>query len=133
MMQNVGLLILRVGVGLMMMFPHGWDKLIGFGQKMEVFPDPIGLGSKVSLTAAVFAEFFCSILIIIGFKTRLASIPLLLTMIVAVFVVHGSHPYGRKELGLLYSLVYLSLIFFGSGKFSIDGLMGEKGTKVTAK
>lgn len=116
----------------MMMFPHGWNKLISFGQRMETFPDPLGVGSKISLSLTVFAEFFLSVLIIIGFKTRLASIPLLICMLVAGIIVHGPDPYGSKEKALLYGLVYLSLIFFGSGKYSVDGLMGEKGTKIKA-
>jgi putative oxidoreductase len=129
-MQNVGILIFRVGIGLMMMFPHGWDKLIGFGQRMNTFPDPLGIGSKASLALTVFAEFFCSVLIMIGFKTRIASAPLFICMIVAGFAVHGADPWARKEKAILYALCYLVLLFIGSGKFSIDGLMGEKGTKI---
>ena len=129
-MQNVGILIFRIGVGVMMMFPHGWDKLISFGQRINTFPDPIGVGRKASLTLTVFAEFFCSILLILGFKTRLASIPLVICMLVAGFSIHGTDPWARKEKAILYALCYFVLVFTGPGKFSIDGLMGKKGTKI---
>lgn len=131
-MQNVGILVLRIAVGLMMMFPHGWTKLINFGQRMNSFPDPLGIGSKASLSATVFAEFFCSILIIVGFKTRIASIPLVITMLVAAFVVHAPDPWGGKEKAILYAVIYLVLLFLGSGKFSVDGLTGGKGTNIKA-
>ena len=76
-----------------------------------------------SLALTVFAEFFCSILIIIGFGTRLATIPLIVTMIVAVFIQHASDPFQRMELGLMFLFAYLTILVAGPGKYSVDGMI----------
>jgi len=122
----IGLLILRVSLGCMMLFGHGMGKLLNFSEYAEKFPDPIGLGVTVSLILAIFAEFFCSILVILGFATRLAVIPLMITMAVAVLVIHGDDPWQRKEFALLYLVPFLALMFTGAGKYSIDGLISSK-------
>ncbi|MFC0344613.1 DoxX family protein [Epilithonimonas hispanica] len=41
----------------------------------------LGLGSAISLVLVVFAELLCSVFIIFGFITRLAAIPLMITML----------------------------------------------------
>jgi putative oxidoreductase len=123
---NVAWLLLRLGAGLMMMYAHGWGKLSKFGELMEVFPDPIGLGSTVSLALTVFAEFFCALAIALGFLTRLAAMPLVITMLVAVLVVHADDPFGKKELALLYLLPLLTLILTGAGRFSLDAFIAKK-------
>ena len=102
-----------------MIFPHGWSKLVNFGAKMGGFPDPLGIGSTASLTGAVFTEFFCQILIILGIKTRWASLPLLFTMLVATFMVHGQDPWKIKEKAALYAVIYLTLFITNGGKFSV--------------
>ncbi|OIQ18999.1 MAG: hypothetical protein BM556_06865 [Bacteriovorax sp. MedPE-SWde] len=116
---DLGVLVLRIGVGLMMIFPHGWGKLVGFGSRMSTFPDPLGIGSTASLTGTVFTEVFCQVLIILGIKTRLASIPVIFTMIVAAFMVHGQDPWKVKEKAVLYGLVYVVLFITNGGKFSV--------------
>lgn len=123
---DFGILILRLTIGPMMLFGHGWGKFANFAQISSKFPDPIGVGPEFSLGLAVFSEFFCSMAIIIGLKTRWFSIPLLITMLVAVFIVHADDPWSKQEFGLLYAIPYLSLIFLGSGRFSIDQLIERK-------
>ncbi len=114
------LLILRLAVGTLML-THGYGKLVMlFGDAPIQFADPIGLGVNVSLGLAVFAEFFCSIFLIFGLATRFATIPLIITMLVAAFIVHLSDPFMRKELPLLYTSIYIVLSIAGAGKYSID-------------
>ena len=103
-MKSVGLLVLRVGAGLMMAFAHGWGKMIKFQEIAPRFPDPIGLGSHFSLGLAVFAEFFCSLLVVVGLFTRFAALNVVVTMLVAAFVIHAADPFAKKELALLYLL-----------------------------
>ncbi len=117
---NLGLLILRLFAGLTMLISHGWPKLSNFSAMSTKFPDVIGLGSQVSLSLAVFSEVFCSIALVIGLLTRWVSIPLLITMAVAFFIVHGNDPFNSKELAFMYMGVYATLICTGSGDFSID-------------
>lgn len=118
--SHIGLLILRLFSGGLMLV-HGVPKLMNlFTQSPIQFPDPIGVGATVSLALAVFSEFICAVLIILGFKTRWATIPLIITMAVAGFVVHFSDPFGRKEKAILYLVMYVTLFFTGAGKYSVD-------------
>ena len=117
---NIVLLLLRIVAGIFML-THGIGKLtMLFGDGPIQFADPIGIGENTSLVLAVFAEVFCSILLIFGLATRFAVIPLLATMLVAAFVVHASDGFGRKELPLLYALIYLAITIVGAGKISLD-------------
>lgn len=123
---SVALLIMRVAIGSFML-THGVGKLMMLLAEGPVqFADPIGIGMTLSLVMAVFAEFTCSILIILGFGTRLATLPLLFTMFVAVAVVHAADPFAVKELAALYGVVYLILSITGAGKYSLDYLIGRK-------
>jgi putative oxidoreductase len=90
------------------------------------FADPFGLGVTLSLFLVVFAEFFCSILIGFGIGTRLATLPLIITMFVAAFIAHGPDPFGKKELALLYLVIYIFLLVAGSGKYSVDYYLSRK-------
>jgi putative oxidoreductase len=123
--QNLDLLVLVLRITLAgFMLTHGWPKFLRLLEGGEIqFGDPIGLGPTLSLILTVFAEFFCSILIGIGLGTRLAAIPLLITMGVAAFVAHGGDPFRQKEVALLYLLFYLALLVLGSRKYSIDSFL----------
>ena len=128
---SVGLVLLRLAAGGFML-THGWQKLSNFETLSAVFPDPVGLGPGLSLGLIVFAEFFCSILLLVGLFTRLAAIPLIIGMAVAAFVVHGADPFAAKELSLIYLFTYVALVFTGPGKFSIDYLLRNVYAKIRA-
>ena len=119
------LLLVRITVAAFML-THGYPKLQKLLAGGEIqFGDPIGVGVHTSLVLAVFAEFACSILIFLGLATRLATLPLIVTMAIAVFIVHATDAFGNKELGLLYLLIYLVLLVVGAGKYSIDQLISR--------
>ncbi|MGC9352966.1 MAG: DoxX family protein [Mariniphaga sp.] len=126
---NAALLILRAGVALLML-THGYPKLLRLISNEPVtFTAILGMSATLSLVLAVFAEFLCSLLIFFGAATRLASIPLIVTMAVAAFHVHSGDPFSGKEKALLFLLIYLVLLFTGGGKFSIDHLLTKKRLK----
>lgn len=116
---DLGLLILRLVSGAAML-THGYPKLQKVIDGNFQFGDPLGVGPEISLILAVFAEAICSTLIIIGLTTRLAVIPLIVTMGVAFFIVHAADPFKTKELALIYLSIFLALFFTGPGKFSAD-------------
>ncbi|QIA06586.1 DoxX family protein [Draconibacterium halophilum] len=122
---HFSLLLLRLAAGGFML-THGFPKLQRLLAGEMQFGDPLGLGAEVSLVLAVFAEFFCSILIMLGLGTRLAVIPLIVTMAVAAFIVHGADPFGRKEMALFYLVSYIVLLLSGSGKISVDRFISRK-------
>jgi putative oxidoreductase len=119
--ENLSLLFLRIAFGGFMLIEHGWGKMTRLldGPPYS-FGDPLGLGTGPSLGLAVFAEFLCAGMLILGLLTRWVSIPLIITMAVAAFVVHGADPLGDKEPALLYMTAYLVLLLKGGGAISLD-------------
>ncbi|MAZ29377.1 MAG: DoxX family protein [Cytophagaceae bacterium] len=123
---DIALLIFRIAIGCMMLV-HGIPKLMTlFTADTIEFADPFGAGETASLTLAVFAEVVCSILLILGLATRLATIPLIITMCVAVFMVHPVDGWGRQELGSLYLAAYVLLLIAGPGKYALDYVFKKK-------
>lgn len=116
---NSGLLLLRVGFSGMML-THGIPKLLKMISGDFSFGDPIGIGEPASLVLAVLGEVLFPILVIIGFKTRLAAIPVIITMAVAAFIVHAADPLGTKEMAILYLIAFIAIALLGAGKYSID-------------
>ncbi|AXG72754.1 DoxX family protein [Flavobacterium arcticum] len=129
-LYDLAILLLRITVGCFMM-THGLQKLDMLMEGGPIkFADPIGVGAQASLILTVFAELICSFLILMGFATRLATIPLIITMFVAVFIIHGKDDFGNKELPGLYLAVYILLLVIGSGRFSVDRLIAGKKRKI---
>ncbi|MEI6949345.1 DoxX family protein [Paraflavisolibacter sp. H34] len=118
-------LVLRLVAGSLLLVMHGLDKLMHFIQKSEAFPDPFGIGSSSSLALVVFAEFFCSALVILGLLTRLAAIPIVINMGVALFVAHHGDLFGKGESAGLFFAAFVALLFIGPGKVSIDRMIAK--------
>jgi putative oxidoreductase len=132
---SLGLLLLRVGAGGLIAYAHGWDKLSHFSEKAANFGDPLHIGPRLSLGLVTFAEFFCAIAIILGLATRFAAVPLVIAMGVAAFLVHlplvadGKQTFKDLEFPLLYLVMFLTLVFTGAGKFSLDALLFRRKRK----
>lgn len=124
--MHSGMFILRVGTGLIMMLSHGWGKLAGYSSMAGSFSDPLGLGSEISLILTIFAEFFCSLFLVLGLFTRYAVIPLIINMAVAVFIVHAGDPFSKQEHGLLFLLPFVFFLLAGPGKYSMDTMVLKK-------
>lgn len=123
---DFALLILRIAGGGFML-THSIGKFIKLtGDEPIQFADPIGVGVTASLILTVFAEVFCSIFLILGLAARFSAIPLLITMLVAAFLVHANDGFGKQELPLLYAVTYLVIAIAGAGKYSFDDLIYKK-------
>lgn len=117
---DLGLLIFRLFVGLSMAFAHGLGKLPpaeGFIARVGQmgFPFP-----SVFAWSASLAEFLGGLLIAVGLYTRVSSLFLGFTMLVAAFGAHAMDPFSKKELSLLYLVACVLLTFQGAGRFSLD-------------
>ena len=121
---NTAMLLLRLVVGFLMI-NHGYNKLVHFGDKHNSFMNFLGLGSTISLALAIFAEFFCSLFLILGLFTRLSAIPLIVTLCVALFKSHHGDVFGDGEKAALYIGCYLVILILGPGKISVDGMSGK--------
>ncbi len=125
-LKNIGLLVVRLGVGLNMMLGHGLGKLGRLGDDPIKFADPFGFGPAFTLGFAVLAEFFCSMAVTFGFLTRLAAIPPIITMSTAVLIIHRDDPWQKQEFALMYLISFLVVFLAGPGRFSVDGLIKKK-------
>ncbi len=123
--KDIALLVVRVFIGFAML-SHGFPKLQMLLEGKNDFFDFLGLGSQISLGLTVFAEFVCSILLILGLFSRIALGFLVFTMIIAGFVVHGADPFAKQEMSLIYLSVYLLLMVFGAGKVSVDHMIEKR-------
>lgn len=117
--------ILRLAVAGAML-SHGIPKLMSFTTLSQTFPDPIGLGSTLSLLLVIGAEVFCSLLLLLGFLTRLTVLPLIFNMLVVFFVVHQGLPFSGKELPFFYLIIYIAIFILGGGFYSLDKMFFRK-------
>lgn len=118
------LLALRILFGVLLL-SHGVQKWMNFSAMSGSFPDPLGVGSTLSLGLAIFGEVFCSVGFIFGAFYRLALIPMIFTMGMAFFVIHANDPFAIKELAFIYLVVFILMYITGPGKFSIDHIISS--------
>lgn len=116
------LLVTRIIFGLLFL-SHGYAKLMSFESLSDVYADPLGLGSTLSLWLTVFAEVLCSFALIFGILQRLVLIPMIITMAVAFFIVHGNDVFAIKELSFIYMIVFILLYIAGPGHYSFDAII----------
>lgn len=128
--MDLGLLLIRVVIGALMAF-IGYEKLIHFN---ELVADDfwaknvsfLGMKGAVPLALTVFAEFFCSLLLIVGLFTRVSSFILLFCMAYIFLVIFPGSMVSKGEHGVefntafTYFVIYLGLFFTGAGKYSLD-------------
>jgi putative oxidoreductase len=130
--KDVGLLLLRVGIGLSYIFTHGGPKIVNgpvlwerLGHVMSVY----GITFLPLLwgTMATLSEFVGGILVLLGLYIRSASAFMAFTMLTA-FINHLSRhdPWGVVSHPFEMLAVFLCLIFFGAGKYSLNYLFFKK-------
>jgi len=124
---NVGLVILRVEVGLMIFYVHGLHKLEGGiayarnGTPWQLVADVTGMhfpAPVASAWVATIIQFVCSLFIIAGFYTRLNAV--LLTGALSGAILQNLLAGRDPQLAILYTLVVVCLAFAGGGRYSLD-------------
>jgi putative oxidoreductase len=128
-LTSLGLLALRLWLGLTMLLNHGLVKLAHFSNIAPKFFDPLHIGSTQSLALVVFAEVVGSALLVLGLWTRFAALTLVIDLAVAFFLFHkgalsGS---GSGELAFIYLAGFVALFLAGGGRFSADKALFGKG------
>lgn len=125
--RDAGLLILRLGLGSMFIF-HGLPKITGGPAFWAKIGTTMGLFGVHSVPVfwgfmSSFAEFFGGIFLIFGFFFRPITMLMTINMIVAL-TMHLSHGdnFGIASHAIEDGIVFLSLIFIGPGKYSLDEL-----------
>ena len=130
---NVGYLFLRVSAGLMIFYIHGLHKLEGWIAYLQ-HCTPWTLESEVagmhmpaplaSAVAATLVQFICSLFIVAGCFTRINAALLFCALSGAILqnLLAGRDP----QLAILYTLVVVTLILMGGGKYSVDARISAK-------
>ena len=121
---STAMLALRLVAGILMM-SHGYDKLVHFDKTAGFMPQFLGLSSSITTALVIFAEFFCALFVIIGLFTRLACVPLIITMCYALFITLHGDVFGKGEIAALYLAAFPVLLLVGPGRVSVDGMMGK--------
>lgn len=117
------LLLIRLIVGFFMLL-EGLHKMQNYADTKTF---NYLFGAPIDGILVIFAELFCSFLVMIGLFTRVALIPLIIVMCVAFFKVHHGELFA-KENGVdafRYLILYISLLLTGPGKWSIDRLIAK--------
>lgn len=129
--RDIGLLILRVGIGIMFIF-HGYPKLVGGPEiwtKVGGVLSMLGIGFAPGFFGfmAAISEVGGGLLLALGLFTRPASFFLLITMIVATLMhVTGGDPFVKYSHALESAILFFSLLLIGPGKYSLDEKWSKK-------
>ena len=121
----IGLLVLRIGVSASLM-THGYGKLMNYESLSTKFMGHMFLSSEFTLSLVIFAELFCAFFVLIGFGTRIFSIPVMYNFIIAITVAHAGDPFGKMEKAVLFFTVFIALFIIGPGKYSVDYYISKK-------
>ena len=118
-LPNLALALLRVCTSVLLL-THGIPKIQILFADTVSFPDPLGIGAIFSLILVLIAEVLAPVFIIIGYRTKIASLFPIIMMTVALLMVHFNDPFGKKEKALFYLLAFIVIFLAGPGKYSID-------------
>jgi putative oxidoreductase len=112
---NAGLFFLRLAGSLLLLHVHGLPKILHFSEELTRIEDPFGLGPMMSLLPAILAEVVCPIFIILGWGTRLACLPIIAVLLVAMLVVHPGWSIAEGQFGWLLLIIFTTLALTGPG------------------
>lgn len=119
-------LMFRSLVAFAMIRTHGWKKIADFQGTVAHIPDPFGIGGELSAIIAVFANVGCGLLIALGLFTRPAALFVLSVTLSGLFIVHWGDPWSVKDVPLMYSISFITILLIGPGRYSIDYRIARK-------
>jgi putative oxidoreductase len=122
--RDLGLLVLRVGIGVMFM-AHGWPKMAGGPEKWAALGsamDTLGIGFAPAFWGfmAALAELVGGLLLALGVAFRPACALLLCTMIVASTKhLAAGDGFGKSSHAIEAGILFLSLLLIGPGAYRV--------------
>jgi len=125
-LNDLALLFLRLilAYGFYMPAVNKWKNMQGIAQWFESMDYPLPL---LNAYLAGTTEAAGVVLLFLGLGTRIISIPLMFTMVIAIFTVHIGNGFAAGDNGFEIPLYYLLMLFvlltYGAGKYSLDFLI----------
>ncbi|MFJ7314616.1 DoxX family protein [Pseudomonas sp. NPDC098747] len=117
---DIGLLFLRVSGGLFLLCVHGMPKLLDFSAQLQLIEDPFHLGAHLTLLLAIFAEVLCPLMIVAGVLARLACLPILFVLLVALLLVHPQWTVAEGQFGWLLLILFTTVFIAGPGRLALN-------------
>ena len=128
--QDLAKLLLRLTCGGILLF-HGWHKVFVEMDHVKVMVKNAGL-PEVFAYGNIVGEFVAPIMVLIGFKTRIAALIIAFNMLMSVLIGHRDIMFSVNDFGgwmietnMLYMMTAVVLIFTGAGKYSVSRGMGR--------
>ena len=122
----LGLLFMRITAAFLLLFIHGLPKLLDWSGELQRIEDPFGLGAPLTLGLAIFAEVLCPLLLLLGIAARLACLPVLAVLLVALVVVHPDWTLEQGQFAWLLVALYGGLALTGPGAYSLSALIWQR-------
>ena len=119
-LQHLGLLFLRISGGLFLLWVHGLPKLLNYSEELLRIEDPLHLGANVTLSLAIVAEVLCPLLIVAGVLVRLACLPILMVLLIALLVVHPQWSLAEGQFGWLLLILFTTVFIAGPGRLALN-------------
>ena len=123
---DLGLFFLRITGSLLLLYVHGLPKVLHFSEELTRIEDPFGCGPYFSLIPAIVAEVICPILILFGVATRLACLPIIAVLLVAMLVVHPGWSIAEGQFGWLLLIIFTTLAITGPGGWRLRPSVSER-------
>jgi putative oxidoreductase len=125
----VALLVARLTVGVLFV-STGWGKVHHLA-KVTAFFAELGIPMPgLNATVASYTELVCGSLLVIGLASRVASLPLVVTMIVAILTAKRAEVSGLADLFGLVEWTYIALLLViaavGPGLLSVDAAVAKR-------
>jgi len=121
-----GLFFLRLTGSLLLLYVHGLPKVLHFSEELTRIEDPFGFGPYASLIPAIVAEVICPLFIIAWVYTRLACLPIIAVLLVAMLAVHPDWSIAEGQFGWLLLIVFITLAITGPGAWRVRSRATER-------
>jgi putative oxidoreductase len=123
-------LLIRLMAGGSLAF-HGYQIVFGNIAGAGRFFESVGFEDGVMWAWIVgILELVCGLMLALGLLTRLAAVPIIVFLVVAIVTYHWDNGYNWESRGIEYPLFWIIVVFHflvrGGGRWSLDGLIGRE-------
>ncbi|MDH2066979.1 DoxX family protein [Pantoea sp. GD03673] len=123
---SAGLFFLRLTGSMLLLQVHGLPKILHFSEELTRIEDPFGLGPMMSLLPAIVAEVICPVFILTGWGSRVACLPIIAVLLVAMLVVHPGWTLAEAQFGWLLLIIFTTLAITGPGGWRIGAAHAQE-------